>query len=72
MIKDAPATIPPKGNAHAAGSTATRSRETGARIAKSRRRLALAARAMVPRGSALPAPLLNQVHGPRNVSASVL
>ena len=32
----------------------------------------LAARAMVPLGSALPALLPHQFHGPRNVSASVL
>ena len=37
-----------------------------------RSRYGLAARAIVPLGSALPAPLLHQLHGPRNVSASAV
>ncbi len=37
-----------------------------------RRAGTLAARAVVPLGSPLPAVLLDQFHGPRNVSASVL
>lgn len=56
------------------GCSWTTGRSTSAATAgdTSGRETALPARAIVPLGAALPALLLHQLHGPRNVSASVL